>query len=275
MTPDDHRASVDRWRAARDARLRSPDGWLTLVGLHWLEEGEHRLGSSTDSEIQLRGDGVPARVGALHVADGTVRLVPDAAELRAGERPATEQELQSDANGDPTVLAIGDLRLHLIRRGDRLALRIRDRSAPALAAFVGVESYPIDPAWLVAATFRPAPAGTRVTVPDITGKVAEDPTPGWVSFEKDGASWRITALPGDDDGSLFLVFGDATNGRETYGGGRFLYTDPPAPDGRVSLDFNLAYNPPCVFSPFATCPLPPAENRMPLRITAGELAYRA
>ena len=275
MTPAEHRASVDRWRADRDARLRDPDGWLTLVGLYWLEPGEYRLGSAPESEIQLRGDGVPGSAGTLQIEAAGVRLVSATPELLADDGPAGERELRSDADGAPTILALGDLRFHLIRRGDRLALRVRDHRAPALSAFAGMRHFPVDPGWRLPAAFTPAPSGTTVTVPDITGRVGDDPTPGWVSFARAGATWRITALPGDDDGSLFLVFGDATNGQETYGGGRFLYTDPPAPDGSLTLDFNLAYNPPCVFSPFATCPLPPAENRLALRITAGELAYRA
>jgi len=275
MTPDEHGALVDRWRAERDARLRSPDGWLTLVGLHWLEPGEHRLGSGPDCDIRLSGAGVPPSLATVRVDGGNVRLLTAEPGLLADEAPAVEGELRSDEEGAPTILAIGDLRLHVIRRGTRLALRVRDRGAPALRAFAGMRHFPADPSWRIAARFTPAPPGTTVTIPDITGQVGDEETPGWIDLESGGSSWRITALPNDDEGSLFLVFGDATNGHETYGGGRFLVTDPPAADGSVIVDFNLAYNPPCVFSPFATCPLPPPENRLALRITAGELAYHA
>lgn len=136
-----------------------------------------------------------------------------------------------------------------------------------------MQHFPIDPGWRVTARFEAAPAGHEMEIVDITGAVSHEPSPGVVAFERDGATWRIEALPGDDDGSLWLVFADATNGAETYGGGRMLYTEPVAADGSAVVDFNLAYNPPCVFSPYATCPLPPAQNRLALRIDAGELAY--
>jgi hypothetical protein len=273
MTPEQHRAAVETWRRDRNARLRNPDGWLSLVGLYWLEPGEHRLGSDPDCEIQLSGDEVPPLAGTLRVADGVVLLAPATPDLRVGDAPAVAGELLPDVSGSPTTLAIGELRLHVIRRGARVGLRVRDRAAPALTAFRGVDAFPVDPGWRLGASLVPAPAGTTVTVPDITGHAGEVTTPGWVEFDRDGEAWRLTALP-DDDGSLFLVFGDATNGTQTYGGGRFLYTDPPSADGSLTLDFNLAYNPPCVFSPYATCPLPPAENRLALSISAGELAYR-
>jgi len=258
MTPGEHEAAVRAWWAARDARLRDPDGWLTLVGLHWLEPGENRFGSDRSNQVVLRGGGVPAHAGTLVVENGVVRLGDDG--------------LADDLSGEPTVIDLGSLRMYVIRRGERLGLRVRDHDSPALVAFEGMRHFPIDPGWRVSARFEPAPAGREIEIVDITGVVSLEPTPGHVAFERGGVTWRIEALPGDDDGSLWLVFGDATNGHETYGGGRFLYTEPVAADGSLVVDFNLAYNPPCVFSPYATCPLPPPQNRLSLRIEAGELA---
>jgi hypothetical protein len=259
MRPDEHEAAVRDWWAARDARLRDPDGWLTLVGLHWLAPGENRFGTDPANEIVLHGDRVPARAGSVWLTDGAVRL--------------DGRELRDDTGGEPTVIDLGTLRMYVVRRGERLGLRVRDRASPALSAFAGMRHFPIDPAWRVTARFEAAPAGREIEIVDVTGAVSRERTPGAIAFERAGTTWRIEALLGDDDGSLWLLFADETNGAETYGGGRMLYTEPVAPDGRVVVDFNLAYNPPCVFSPYATCPLPPPQNRLALRIAAGELAY--
>ena len=260
MTPEAHRARVEAWRAARDARLRDPDGWLTLVGLHWLEPGENRFGAAVDNDLVIRGADVPDRAGSL-VLDG------EQVTLRRDGRP--DEPLAPDVSGEPTMLDLGSLRMHVIRRGDRFGLRVRDRASPALAAFGGMPHFPIDPTWRVTGRLEPAPAGTTLEVVDVIGLVTHEPSPGVVAFERDGREWRLQALPGDD-GSVWLVFADATNGRTTYGGGRFLYTEPVAADGSVVADFNLAYNPPCVFTPFATCPMPPASNRLAIAIEAGE-----
>ncbi len=274
MTPEEHVAAVAAWRADRDARLRSPDGWLSLVGLHWLVAGENHVGAHPANQVVLHGHEIPPRVGSLWVEDGVVRLVPhEGVEVLHAGQPVGEMVLEDDHESRPTVLEIGSLRFHLIRRGDRLAVRVKDSAAPALKGFTGIEHFPIDPAWRVEARLEPAPAGDTLEIVDITGALSRDTTPGTVVFDRDGANWRLAALPGED-GSLWLVFGDATNGAETYGGGRYLYTETPLPDGMVVVDFNLAYNPPCVFSPYATCPLPPPQNRLPIRIEAGELTYR-
>ena len=278
MTPHElaeHAERVAEWRANRDDRLRSPDGWLALVGLHWLVPRENHVGAHPANQVVLHGHEIPPRIGSLWVEDGQVRLVPHAGvEVLHAGKPVGEMVLQDDRDGPPTVLELGTLRFHVIRRGDRLALRVRDAAAPPLTSFRGMDHFPIDPAWRLIARLEPAPAGATVEIVDITGALSRETTPGTVVFERDGASWRLAALPGGEDGSLWLIFGDATNGAETYGGGRFVYTEPVPPDGSVVVDFNVAYNPPCVFSLYATCPLPPPQNRLPMRIEAGELTYQ-
>ena len=270
MTPREHRTQVARWRASRDARLRSPSGWLALVGLHWLVPGENHVGAHPSSHVVLHGHDVPPRVGSMWLEEGRVRFVPQ----EGVDLP--EEMLEDDSGGDPTVLEIGSLRFHLIKRGERIGVRVRDAGAPALASFAGLDHFPIDPSWRIEAHLEPGPPDAEIEIVDVTGARSRDATPGAVVFERGGATWRIAALPGEgDDGCVWLVFGDATNGAETYGGGRFLYTEPVTADGRVVVDFNLAYNPPCVFSPWATCPLPPAENRLGLRIEAGEKYWHA
>lgn len=274
MRREEHAARVIDWWAARDEQLRDPDGWLTLVGLHWLAPGENRFGADPHNEVVLQGDGVPPVAGSLRVESSMVQLVASSPAVSAGGEAVSEARLAEDVGGEPTVIDLGSLRMYVIRRGERLGLRVRARASPALAAFRGMDHFPIDPAWRLMGRLEPAAAGRTIEIVDVTGEVSHDLTPGNVAFERDGVTWRIESLAGGDDGKLWLVFGDATNGDETYGGGRFLYTEPVADDGSVVLDFNLAYNPPCVFSPYATCPLPPTQNRLDLRIDAGERDFR-
>jgi hypothetical protein len=245
-----------------------------LVGLHWLTPGEHEFGQHPSNAIRLIGRDVPPLAGHLLVTeDGVVRVRPhgDASMIHDGHPLNGELELRDDLSGDPTILELGSLRFHLIRRGDRIGLRVRDTEAPALADFAGVPRFPVDPAWRVTATFVPADPTQTIAVPDVLGDVAEDHFPGWVEFTVGDEPQRLAALEGDTDGSLWLIFADPTNGTTTYAAGRFLYTEPPAADGTVVVDFNLAYNPPCVFSPYATCPLPPDGNRLTVPIPAGEM----
>ena len=273
---DEQAAAVATWRAARDVRLRSPDGWLALVGLHWLVQGENHVGAHPANQVVLHGHEIPPRVGSLWVDGDRVRLVPHAGvEVLHAGKPVGEVVLEDDRNEHPTVLELGTLRFHLIRRGDRLGVRVRDTSAPALARFKGLDSFPIDPAWRVTARLGAATPGASVETIDITGEPTRIPCAGVLSWQQGGATWHLDAVHGDEDGSLWLIFGDATNGTDTYGGGRYLYTDPPLPDGSVTVDFNLAYNMPCAFSAYATCPLPPPQNRLPIRVEAGERIYRA
>ena len=270
MTPEEHRSEVEAWRAARAARLRTREGWLALVGLFWLTPGENHVGAHPSSHVVLHGHEIPPRVGSIWLEDGQTRFVPH----EGVDLPETV--LRDDIDGDPTLLELGSVCFNVIKRGERFGVRVRDGAAPALGSFAGLEHFPIDASWRVAARLEPAAPDTTVEIVDITGAVSSDATPGSVAFERNGATWRIDALPGDEEaGTLWLIFADATNGTDTYAGGRFLYTEPLAADGTVVVDFNLAYNPPCVFSPYATCPLPPAQNRLALRIEAGEKAWHA
>ena len=258
-----HLADVEAWREQRYAALRREVGWLTLAGLDWLAPGVNRVGAEQGLEVVLPA-GAP-RAGTITVEDG--RVVADGDFLHDGT-PVAGLQLTTDHDGQPTMLELGALRLCVIDRGGRLAVRTWDTDAALRHEFAGIDHWPVDPAWRIEARFEAAP-GRRVTVPDVIGIEEEEDSPGDVVFEIGGATHRLQALPGGDAGELWLVFGDATNGRETYGGGRFLYTPAPK-DGRVLVDFNRAYNPPCVFTVYATCPLPWPANRLLARIEAGE-----
>lgn len=274
-TPDDYLLEVGHWTAARDQRLRSPDGWLALVGLHWLTPGEHELGQHPSNAIHLSGHDIPPLAGHLLVTDdlqASIRPHHGAGLTSAGQPITEELQLADDRGGEPTIVELGPLRMHLIRRGvngERLGLRVRDRNAPALRAFEGVPRFPIDPGWRVRGRLERATGPRTIAVPDVIGDVVDMPSPGDVILPLPGGEQRLHALEEEDD-ALWLIFGDATNGTETYAPGRFLVTGPVQADGSVVVDFNLAYNMPCVFSPYATCPLPPEGNRLTIRVPAGE-----
>lgn len=280
LSAEEHRAAVERVRERREAGLRDPMGWLTLVGLHWLQPGDTRFGRSDASNelvLQAQEGTVPGHAGTLHLAaDRSVTVDPaEGVELQTanGAVVAAGTELVDDENGEPTILALGSLRLYVIHRGEgRAAIRVKDVAARTLRDFNGLDYFAPDPAWRLVARFLAANPGETVKVPDIVGDVLDEPTPGSVELTLDGQPHRLRALEAQP-GHLWLIFGDTTNGRETYGGGRFLVTGPVQPDDSVEIDFNLAYNPPCVFSPYATCPLPPEGNRLSVRVEAGEKVW--
>ena len=271
MTAGDaeHQATVEAWRKERYRRLRNEVGWLTLAGLGWLKPGVNRIGSADDADVILPSG--PRFVGTVTVPDDGMPIA-DGGFLHEGV-PVRNLPLTSDLDGEPTLLELGALRLCVIDRGGRLAIRTWDTESAARTEFAGIDHWPADPAWRVAARLEPTP-GRRIEIPDVLGATEAEVSPGDLVFDIDGETHRLQALPGGDVGELWLVFGDATNGRETYGGGRYLYTNPPDSDGAVVVDFNRAYNPPCVFSPYATCSLPWPANRLPIRIEAGERTYR-
>ncbi len=273
--PDDYADSIETWRHDRVAKLTSETGWVTLVGLFWFEDGEHRIGSAVDSEMQLPEKAPPA-VGVLRANGDELVLDVDAGTevLVDGKRVET-LALADDDPGPATQLEVGDFSVHVIRRDEQRALRVRDRNHPARFSLGEIESFPTDWNWRIEGRFEVSGAGRTIQVPTVLGTVSEQPSSGTVVFEVGGEEIRIdvVAEPGADQ--LFLIFGDETTGRETYGGGRYLYAAAPDEEGVVVLDFNKAYNPPCVFTPFATCPLPPSQNRLPVRIEAGEKSYGA
>lgn len=263
-----HRNAVEAWRRHRYDALRRDIGWLTLAGLGWLKRGVNHLGTDADNDVVLPSG--PSRAGTVTVGDN---VVADGDFIHEGAA-AHGLRLLNDQQGEPTLLELGALRLCVIERGGRLTIRTWDTSSAVRRSFEGIDHWPVDPAWRLDARFVPTPDRV-LRVPDVLGVVDEEPSPGEVAFEIGGVTHRLQGLAGGDSGELWLVFSDLTNGAETYGGGRFLYTDAPDADGNVMVDFNLAYNPPCVFSPFATCPLPWPSNRLAVRIEAGERMYSA
>ncbi len=265
-------AEVEAWRAERLAGLTKDDGWLSLTGLHWLEPGNSSLGSAASNTVQLPAS-VPPEFGTVTLGTDGVRLkLAAGVEARIGGAARRQALLAPDISGQPTLVEHGSVQFFVIQRGDWIGLRIRDRENPALAEFKGLDYYPIAPDWRVTARFEVYDPPKQVPVPNVLGTVGEQPSPGAVVFEHGGETYRIDALSGGEE-ELFLVFGDRTNGHQTYGGGRFLYTPGADAEGRMTVDFNLSYNPPCAFTAFATCPLPPLQNKLKVAIEAGEKKY--
>ena len=262
------------WRDGRVKRLSSPTGWLTLVGLHWLQEGPNVIGSDPDCAVPLPAGKAPKHAGVLLLASGAVRIqpAPDAG-LEIDGKPAGPQALADDTSEKPSVVTRGDLSFFVVKRGERIGVRVKDEQSPARLQFKGLDYFPADPKWRVVATFVPYEAPRKVEIPTVLGTTDTMEAPGLVRFTIEGKELTLEPFVEDPKApSLFFIFKDGTSAKETYGAGRFLYAEMPK-DGKVVVDFNQAYNPPCAFTPYATCPLPPKQNWMPIRVEAGEKAY--
>lgn len=261
------------WQADRLERLRLPDGWLALVSRDWLLPGRHAFGGGEASryrfeqadgpigELELSGDRVwlhPLPGRPLHFQGAAVEAPMDLTPPPAGSSPRIEFD---DGRG----------RFEVIGRGERHALRVMHDESPTRTGFVGLEYFPADAAWRIEADFDAHEPGRTIPIVNVLGDEEATANPGRIVFERDGVRHALEALEGPD-GSLFVIYADRTNGRDSYAAGRFVYTEVPV-DGRVVIDFNRGYNPPCAFSAYTTCPLPPPENRLDLSIEAGERAY--
>jgi hypothetical protein len=264
----DYRAQVETYRQGREGRINSSTGATALVGLHWLSVGDHTVGRSASNDVVLTGPSAPATLGTIRVrADGaTLRVAPDV-QARVKDQVVTSVEL---VPAQDTQVTVGAMTMTLIRRARGLALRVWDADAPARRAFRGLVWYPVDPVWNIDALFEPHVPAPKVAVLDVLGEVVNMTNPGAAVFTVGGKQYRLEALVDPDNANaLFFPFKDATNTTSTYRAGRYFYVDPPK-NGRVHLDFNYALNPPCAFSDFTTCPVPPSSNRLSVAITAGE-----
>ncbi len=262
------------WQTERRNALLAPDGWTSLVGLHWLELKSHYIGSGGGSGIKLEVG--PPKLGLVQQDGGKVFFTPErGVAMTADGKPLTRRvQLIDDQPGPATVIGFDDgaSQLTLIHRGPRFGLRIKSANAPARVQFTQLEYWQPEPSWRIEGRFIPSPAGSTLSFVDMVGNTIAAPSPGVVEFQHDGKSYRLTAMEGDN-GGLFFVMADRTSGHGSYPAGRFLDVAAADASGKVVLDFNHAYNPPCVFTRFATCPLPPAENRLDLVVDAGEKMY--
>ena len=266
-------AEVEAWRQDRLERLTADDGWLTLTGLYWLGPGENRFGSGEDNAVVLPDASIPPVAGSLALdSGGTVTLTAEAsAEVRVNGAVTTEASLTIGTAGAPDVVTVGRIQFFVISRNGRLAARVKDPQAVTRTSFTGIEHFPIDPSLKVEARLAPYDEPREVAVPTVLGEDATYVAPGLLRFEVDGVGQSLEPfLSGPEKDRYFVIFRDATSGVSTYGAGRFLYAQSVDERGATVLDFNLAYNPPCAFTPYATCPLPPPQNWLQVAIEAGE-----
>jgi uncharacterized protein (DUF1684 family) len=266
-----YRAGIEQWRQQREARLKAEDGWLAVAGLFWLDEGENRFGSGPDNAIVLPAGAAPTLAGTFELRQGKVGVrVEPGVTLTAAGQPVTAMALRSDDPGPPDVLRLGRLTLQVIARSGKYGIRMKDPESEARRTFAGLQWFSIRDELRLEARFVPWPAPRTIAIPNVLGQVNDLPSPGYAEFTLAGQRLRLEPVieePGAEE--LFFIFRDQTAGKETYPAGRFLYAPVPK-DGKVVLDFNKAYSPPCAFTAFATCPLPPPQNRLPVRIEAGE-----
>jgi len=263
---------IKQWDQRRAERLKADDGWLNLVGRTWLKPGENKFGSAKDNDVVIESDKVPDFMGVFIFQDSTVTMkVNDGVVVLFNDSPVKEMIMIGDTKKEMTVFQYKSIKWNLIVRNELYGIRFRDLESELVKNFNGIERFPVNEDWKISAEFEAYDPPRKISVPNVLGQIDEEPSPGAIVFTRDGQTYRIEAVDAGD--RLWFIFADGTSGEETYGGGRFLYTDKADSTGKVIVDFNKAYNPPCVLTKFATCPLPPKENYIKLRITAGEKMY--
>jgi uncharacterized protein (DUF1684 family) len=273
-TNKEYISTINEWHQERIKELKQEDSWLSLAGLYPLHKGTQSLGADSSKDIVFPPK-APANLGRLTFQDSafTLNAHPEATITYNGS-PFTELTMKSDNQGEPTIVKHGSFLWYIIERRGNYYIRLKYSDHPNLTSFEGIESYPVSKKWRIKAEFKPFEEPRMLSIPDVMGEVYQDTLFGILEFQINDQDLTLAPLgnPQKDD-EFFIIFGDKTNGESTYGGGRYLYTDIPNENGITFIDFNKAYNPPCVFTDFATCPLPPVQNRLPVKVTAGEKMY--
>lgn len=269
--PENYHEDLATWKTDRDARLRSESGWVNLVGLYWLEPGENMFGSGDSGDIVFP-ETAPETIGRFLLKDSIVEFIsePDV-EVLVDSAIADRAVVYDAASGIQRVMEYGRYRWFIIERAGNYGVRLRDLEHPLTKEPLGLDYFDWSEDWRVTAEYRPFDSARTVAIQNVVGFTFEEVFEGELVFEFEGASYALWPSMGED--YCFIMFGDATSGDESYGAGRYLVSDPPDGNGEVVLDFNKAYNPPCAFTDFATCPLPPEANRLKVAVRAGEKAW--
>jgi uncharacterized protein len=268
-----YKTEIDQWHEERIESLKSSTGWLNLAGLFWLKDGVSTFGSDENNDIVFPQDKIPAKAGLFLLQNGVVSMtaLPDV-EIRLNEKPIkTSVIFHSDSTRQPK-LSHGTLQWFIIKRDDQFGVRLRDLESTTVTEFHGIERYEVNPEFRTEAILEVQATPKRIDITNVLGQTTAQESPGTLVFTINEKEYRLDALLEDEE--LFVIFGDPTNENETYPSGRYVYAKKPGADGKTILDFNKAYNPPCAFTPFATCPLPPSQNVLPIAITAGEKNYK-
>lgn len=271
-----HEQEIRAWQTRRATNLKKEDSWLTLVGLFWLAEGENRFGSDRTKNNIVMPAKAPASMGTLTLEPGGRVTMNPAVPMTIDGKPVegpVQLIADTQPNG-PTVVKVGTMQFQIIERAGRFGIRVKDPEAEARRNFQGLEYFPIDPKWRIEAKYEPYDPPKKIPITNVLGFTTEETSPGALVFTVDGATYRLDPILEQGSDELFVIFKDTTSRDATYQAGRYLYAAKPGGDGRVIVDFNKAYNPPCAFTDFATCPLPPPQNRLPIRIEAGEKRYK-
>lgn len=268
----------EQWQQKRIADLLEKESsWLNLAGLFWMEDGDWTMGASEASDFVLKEGNAPPILGMFSRAGDTISFVPaDEADVQVDGQALQEKLVLKDDDGgygDPTILTAGQLQWWVISRDGLFGIRVRDMESTHLSNFSGIESFAFNADWQMEAQFLPFEHPREFEYPTILGTMREEAAPGMLVFELDGRQFEMVPFERKGGTQLFLVFGDQTNGINTYDGGRFLYVNMPDETGKTVIDFNRAYNPPCAFSPYSTCPQPLRQNKLSITIDAGEKQY--
>jgi uncharacterized protein len=268
----DYGKAIEKWRIDEEADLKKETGWLTVAGLFWLREGINTVGAGSDFDIQLPDNFKQGKFGEIDFKNGVAALkVESGVEAKSDGKSISTIDLVSDEKGKPTEIRTGSQTFYLIRREDRFGIRLKDSKSKARLTFKGQHWFPVDESYRVTARFEALPEPKEVLIPNVLGGHFKMKSPGMLKFTLKGKEYSLQPVE-EEDGSLFIIFHDGSNESETYKAGRFLHADK-AVDGEAVLDFNKAENPPCAFTPFATCPLPPPQNNLDVEIKAGEKRY--
>ncbi|MFA7227554.1 MAG: DUF1684 domain-containing protein [Melioribacteraceae bacterium] len=266
-------SKIREWQNKRIENLKKENGWLNLAGLFWLKEGENKFGSDKSNDVIFPEGKAPAFIGSLILLNSEVVVkIIEGVEVKSNGTVVTELKLKNDMEGE-TVLEYGSLRWFIIKRGDKFGIRLRDLDSDLLKSFKGIERYPINSDWRFEAQLESYPVSKRVEIPNVLGQLDTADVSAALTFEKGGVIYKIDPL--DAGKNYFILFADETSGTETYGSGRFLYVEKADSLGKIFIDFNKAYNPPCAFTKYATCPLPPKQNHLKMKVTAGEKNFHA
>jgi len=268
----DYVKEVGKWRSDREANLKKETGWLTVAGLFWLKEGINTVGAGENFDVRLTNNFKNGKFGEIDFKNGAAILkVEKGVEARSDDKTISTIELVSDEKGKPTEIRTGSQTFYLIKREERFGIRLKDSNSDARRTFKGLYWFPVDEDWKVIARFEAFPEPKEIAVPNVLGGNFKMKSPGVLKFSLKGKEYSLQPVD-EGDGTLFIIFRDKSSASETYKSGRFLYADKPV-NGEAVLDFNKAENPPCAFTPFATCPLPPPGNSLDIEIKAGEKRY--
>ncbi len=263
---------INYWHRKRIENLKKENGWLNLAGLYWLKRGENKFGTDKTNDVIFPEGKAPGLIGVFNLSDSIVTVkIENGVDVTCNGKNVSELKLKNDTQDNPTVLQYGSLRWFIIKRGDKYGVRLRDLDSPLLKSFDDIDTYPINSDWRIEAHLEPYNPAKKILVPNILGMVDTALVKNAIVFVKDGVTCKIDPL--EEGNKYFIIFADKTSGKETYGAGRFLYADKPDSTGKLFVDFNKAYNPPCSFTKFATCPLPPKQNHLMMEVTAGEKKY--